>query len=320
MATPLDLSEYDRRDARQQSAAFVGFTFLASWTVWSALWAPGVNRLPFVPWILVIVGWWAPAVVAALNRRLFRPRRGPDVEPPELEPAPLLDYLLAVALAILCCALAFGVAYVAGSIGWQWTWRLTGAPIDFTGPGARLPLEIYDLMNLIALCIQTAFVEVFYWFGLLIFISGAEIGWRGAFLPQVTGIGLSRWQASLVTGALYGVWLWPLVWRGNVTGFYPGEPLLGMLAAVAFGAGWGALLGWLYFRNLRLAPVVVAATTIAWVAMVLPLFATPFNALLFADPRSLTGSTLAGILAALLWRFAPPTPPTPIWVEVVETG
>lgn len=302
----MDATDYDRRDAWQQSWAFVGFAFLASWTIWSALWAPGVARLRFVPGALLVAGWWGPAIAAALCRGLFRPRRGPEEETLETEPAPPRDYGIATLLAIGCVAVAFAFAVAVGASGWQWTWLPRGWPLELGGPAKYMPLDVYDAISNVSLWIQTALVEIAYWFWLLIAMAGAEIGWRGDFLPKVVRAGYPPWLASLIAGGLFGVWLWPLVWHGALTGFYPGEPLWGMPATIAFGAGWGMLLGWLYFRNLRLGPVVVAVAWIAWTASVLPLVSAPFNVLWHVDPRSVAGSAVAGVAAAVLWRFAPP--------------
>lgn len=314
----MDESLYDRRDAQQQCAAYVGFTFLASWGIWAALWTPGVNRWPYVAGAIMLIGWWAPAVVAGLSRVLFRRRRGPEEEPLETEPAPLRDYLFATLLVALCAGAAFGFAIAVGVCQRQWTWAQTGWPLELGGPAAYMAIEVYDFINNVSMWVQTAVVEFIYWLWLLIAISGAEIGWRGAFLPLLTRAGYRPWLASLITGAIYGVWLWPLVWSGNLTGFYPGAPVWGTFVGVLFGVGWGFLLGWLYFRNQRLGPVVTAVAWVGWIAMVLPLVASPFEMLLYADPRSASGSLLAGGVAALLWRFR--TPPEVPRLVVPETS
>jgi len=302
----MDETSYDRRDAVQQCAAFVGFTFLASWTIWGALWAPGVLRLSIVPGLLMAAGWWAPAIVARVIAVLFRPRREPELAQPVIEPAPLTAYPLATVLVLGCMAATLGLAFALGACNWQWTWLQSGYPLVFGGSAASLTLEIYVVLNWAALWVQTAVVEVFYWLFLLIAISGAEIGWRGALLPRVVRAGFAPWLASIIVGALFGVWMWPLVWRGDATGFYPGAPLVGMPAAVACGVAWGAFLGWLYLRYERLGPVVIAATWIGWTAMVLPLVSSPFDPLVYADPRSFSAALVVGAVSAGLWRFLPP--------------
>lgn len=302
----MDAKDYDRRDAVPPCVAFVGFTFLASWTVWSALWAPGADRWSFLPGVMMALGWWAPAAVARVTVALFRPRRGPEWQPPEKDLAPLYDYPLATALVLACVAATVAFAFAVGACRWQWTWLPTGHPVLFGGRVAAATIDIYDSLNTLALWAQTAVVEAAYWLGVLIAVSGAEIGWRGMLLPRLLRAGLRPWLAAVIAGGLFGVWMWPLVWRGDVTGFYPGAPGWSMLASVACGTAWGSLLGWLFLRRGRLGPTVIAATWVAWSALVLPLVSSPYNALIYADPRSASASLIVGTVAALLWWLAPP--------------
>lgn len=301
----MDANSYDQRDASQQCLAFLGFTFLLSWAIWAGLWAPGISRAPFASGVIMAVGWWGPAVAARLTLSLYRARRGEILASPEREPARSREYLRATLLVLAIASATIGLAIATGASAWQWTWGQTGWPLAFGGPLSYVSLEIYDLLNRAGMVAQTVVVEAFYWLWLMILLAGAEIGWRGVFLPRLLQAGYSKWIASVITGALFGVWLWPLVWNGSVTGFYPGAPLVGMLVAVASGAAWGSLLGWLYFRNERVGPVVFAAVWIGWIVAVLPLACAPHNMLWYADPRSLSAAAVAGAASAALWRFFP---------------
>ncbi len=302
----MEQSQYDRRDARQRCGWFVGFAFFASWTIWAGLWAPGVHRLAYVPTLIMSLGMWGPALAAKLTLVLFRARRPIIGDAAESEPATTLEYLLATSLSVLCCLAAVGLSFALGGSSWQWNWMPSGYPFVIGGFLSRMTIEVYDTINRIGLVAQTAIVELSLWFAILIVLAGAEIGWRGVLLPNLVRAGFRPWLASVMVGVAWGLWLAPLVWKGVLTDFYPGDPVQGTIAIVASGAAWGTLLGWLYLRNLRLGPVVAAVSWVVWTAWVLPNVSSPYNPLLYADPRSASCAAIVAAVAALLWYFAPP--------------
>lgn len=302
----MDHGTYDVRDARQRGLAFVGFSLLLSWTIWAGLWAPGVHRVPGAPTAIMLLGLWGPAVATKLTSALFRPRYATEQAPPEDEPARPRDYSLAVVLAAACCLGALGLAVAIGKATWAWTWQPTGYSLVFVGSFNYLPFELYDVVNNIGLAAQTIVAELGCMLFAMALVAGAEIGFRGYLLPTVLRLDFRPWLAAIVVGAAWGVWWLPLAWRGNLTGFYPGEPLLGSAMLVASSTAWGSLLGWLFLRSRRIGPSMLAATFAAWSAWSLPQLSTGYNLLFFAEARSLSCASIVAVLSALLWWLAAP--------------
>jgi len=192
-----------------------------------------------------------------------------------------------------------------------WSWQPTGESLLFIGGTNYLPIEFYDVLNYIGLAVQTIVAELFFAFAAMLMVAASEIGFRGLLLPTVVRLGFRPWLAAVMVGAIWGIWLFPLAWRGNLTGFYPGEPVRGMVVLLAAATAWGALLGWVYLRYLRLGPTIAAATFVAWWTWSLPSFSTAYDPLRYADPRSFSCAAIVATIAAVFWYFAPPTPVRP---------
>lgn len=63
----------------------------------------------------------------------------------------------------------------------------------------------------------------------LIIAFGEEYGWRGYLQTEL--IRLGRVRGVLLLGVIWGIWHWPVIWMGYN---YPGQPVLGSLAMVAY--------------------------------------------------------------------------------------
>ena len=63
----------------------------------------------------------------------------------------------------------------------------------------------------------------------LIIAFGEEYGWRGYLQTELTRLG--RIRGVFLVGVIWGVWHWPVIWMGYN---YPGQPVLGSLAMVAY--------------------------------------------------------------------------------------
>ena len=63
----------------------------------------------------------------------------------------------------------------------------------------------------------------------LIISFGEEYGWRGYLQTEL--IRLGRIRGVFLLGVIWGVWHWPVIWMGYN---FPGQPVLGSLAMVAF--------------------------------------------------------------------------------------
>jgi membrane protease YdiL (CAAX protease family) len=63
----------------------------------------------------------------------------------------------------------------------------------------------------------------------LIIAFGEEYGWRGYLQTELTRLG--RIRGVFLLGVIWGIWHWPVIWMGYN---FPGQPVLGSLAMVAF--------------------------------------------------------------------------------------
>jgi membrane protease YdiL (CAAX protease family) len=61
------------------------------------------------------------------------------------------------------------------------------------------------------------------------FALGEELGWRGFLYTELKALGF--WKSALLTGIIWGVWHWPVIWLGHN---YPGYPLWGSLMMILF--------------------------------------------------------------------------------------
>lgn len=59
-----------------------------------------------------------------------------------------------------------------------------------------------------------------------IFGYGEERAWRDYLLTRFTELGMGFWKTSLLTGAIWGLWHYPIILQGHN---YPSNPLLGVL-------------------------------------------------------------------------------------------
>ncbi len=126
-----------------------------------------------------------------------------------------------------------------------------------------------------------------------LFAFGEEFGWRAYLLPKLFPLG--RRRAIVLTGAIWGVWHWPVIAMGYNYGFdYPGFPWTGMLAFLAFTVGAGTFLAVLTEREGSVWPASVGHGAINAVAGISVLFVA-------GRPESLLGPTPVGLVAALPW-------------------
>lgn len=81
-------------------------------------------------------------------------------------------------------------------------------------------------------------------------------------------------RAFVLTGAIWGVWHWPVIAMGHNWGLdYPGVPWLGMLAMVWFTFLIGTFLGWATLRSGSVWPAVIGHGAINGIAGIAMLFA-----------------------------------------------
>lgn len=129
---------------------------------------------------------------------------------------------------------------------------------------------------------------------------GEELGWRGYLLPKLATRMGRRW-ATLLSGAIWGLWHAPMIALGHNFGFgYAGFPWTGILLMTLFCVLFGSFLSWLTFKSESAIPAALAHGGLNAVASIGILFALPsYNALLGPAPVGLIGGIpvlMAGIL------------------------
>ncbi len=138
-------------------------------------------------------------------------------------------------------------------------------------------------------------------FNTLTFSLGEEIGWRGFLLPRLLDLGQVR--ASLLTGVLWAIWHYPLIFLSQ--GYLPPGPrlplaLLFTLTVMAISVVIGRL--WAYQRSLWVAALFHSAHNTMWGLWSNLVLATPVVGL-WAGESGLIPLALYTLLAlALGWK------------------
>lgn len=121
-----------------------------------------------------------------------------------------------------------------------------------------------------------------------IFTFGEEFGWRGYLQPKLMPIGGRN--AILLSGAIWGVWHWPVIMMGYNYGFdYFGAPFLGPIAFVVFAIAASALFGWVTIKSDNIWPAVIGHGALNGIAALSIL-------LMRGQPDTLLGPTPVGII------------------------
>lgn len=94
---------------------------------------------------------------------------------------------------------------------------------------------------------------------------GEESGWRGYLWSAVRGLGF--WKASLIVGAIWGIWHAPLIISGHNYGVgYSGFPWTGIAMMTAFCIGLSPVMGFLRDRTGSSIPAAIFHGTINAIA------------------------------------------------------
>jgi membrane protease YdiL (CAAX protease family) len=120
---------------------------------------------------------------------------------------------------------------------------------------------------------------------------GEEFGWRAYLLPKLKYLG-SR-KALLISGVIWGIWHWPVIWMGHNYGLdYWGYPWAGLLATVWFCVSIGIFFGWLSQKAGSVWPAVFAHGALNGIAGIGLLFVQ-------GSASPLLGPSPAGIIGCL---------------------
>lgn len=120
---------------------------------------------------------------------------------------------------------------------------------------------------------------------------GEEFGWRGYLQHKLMPIGGRK--AVILTGLIWGVWHWPVIFMGyNYGKDYFGAPFLSPLAMVWFTLALSVIFGWLSIKAHSLWPAVIAHGALNGIASLGLIFVK-------GSPDSLLGPAPTGIVGGI---------------------
>jgi membrane protease YdiL (CAAX protease family) len=209
---------------------FLAICFGVAWISWEMAFAMGVSVTSAQFQLYALPGAFAPAIAALVVRKWITREGFADADL-RLQAARWRYYLLAwllplvVVIAIVCEAIAFGIAEPDFSLS-----RAIAA-------GYAAP-ELSDRGLLIVPQVMlTALVAT-------PVLWGEEFGWRG-YLQKRVFCGRPV-AAAVATGLIWGVWHYPLTMRGYN---YPDHPVVGSLMFAAFAVLAAYIFGWIRERS-----------------------------------------------------------------------
>ena len=128
-------------------------------------------------------------------------------------------------------------------------------------------------------------------FGALLLFIGEEFGWRAYLLPKLMPLGPRK--AILLTGAIWGMYHWPMILMGFQYGSgYWGAPVVGPLLFVLIILSPSVIFSWVTLRTGSVWPASIAhATNNA--------FSTLMIYFLRGEPNALIGPGVEGIVGCL---------------------
>lgn len=146
------------------------------------------------------------------------------------------------------------------------------------------------------------------------FIFGEEFGWRAYLQPKLEGLGGRA--AVLITGALWGLWHWPIIAMGHNYGLdYPGYPYSGILMMMWFCITLGVVIGWWTMKARSVWPAVITHALVNGMAAAPAFFVAgkPMPLVGPLVPAAIGGlgfTILAAILLILPGALTPPVEET----------
>lgn len=121
---------------------------------------------------------------------------------------------------------------------------------------------------------------------------GEEFGWRAYLQPKLLPLGERKMY--ILTGIIWGVWHWPVIWMGYN---YPGYPLAGSVAMVWFTFVFGTFIGWTALRGRSVWPAVIGHAVLNGTAN--------FSVLLLqGEPNPLLGPVPVGVIGNFFFTVA----------------
>ena len=270
---------------------FIVLAFGPVWALWSILFLPGMTD-PLLKLAVLAVGMWGPGLAAILVTRfvLHESLRTTTISRVGRPWYYLWAWLIPVIGTIGAAGLTvlLGIARFDSNL----TWIRSQFAASGMETGMPVPLSVIVLVQTVAALTIAPFINC-------LFALGEELGWRGFLLPRLIEAGLSRWQALLLSGAIWGVWHAPAILLGHN---YPTHPQLGVLLMTVFCILLGIVFGWLQLASGSVwAPTLAHGTTNAVAGLPL-IWLTPHDMAFGGTIASAVGwIPLALFIAWLTW-------------------
>lgn len=116
--------------------------------------------------------------------------------------------------------------------------------------GPQITVGLFWVINLVSALLAGITINA-------LFAFGEEIGWRGYLLQQFNG--QSFWKASLLIGAIWGIWHAPIILMGHN---YPQHPVAGVGLMILFCMAISPILTWLRMKSKSVVVTAIAHGTL----------------------------------------------------------
>lgn len=212
---------------------FLAIAFLPAWISWEIAIASGLDVLGWQMQLFLLPGACCPALATFIVRKWIT-REGFDDLKLRLRSGRWVLYVVAwlLPLAVVGCMAALGVSLGLGQPDFTLAQAIATQPVGRDLSAMRgLGLLIVPQVLLAAL-ITTPI------------LFGEEFGWRGFLQRRI--FPEAPLLSALVTGVIWGVWHYPLIFRGYN---YPDQPLLGAALFTLFTVLVSYIFDWFYRRS-----------------------------------------------------------------------
>jgi membrane protease YdiL (CAAX protease family) len=286
---------------------FLAFTFGIAWATGLVIYltggltnSPVVIQNPRISLALVLLAtvyMWAPALGHILTRLLTHEGAHDLYLRPKVKqgwPFWLAAWFLPGILTILGMLVYFAVFPAQFDPNFTTLQQLLDRAASAAGRALPITAQTYFLIQIVQAMILSPIVN-------LLAVFGEEFGWRAYLQPKLMPLGTRK--ALVITGLIWGVWHWPVIFMGYEYGFgYWGAPVVGPLLFLVFTIAMAIFFGWLVLRGGSVWPAAIAHGAINGIAA-LGLYAMTGepNMLLGPAPNGLLGGLPLILLAVVLF-------------------
>lgn len=212
---------------------FLAIAFLPAWITWELAIAAGLDVLSWQMQLFLLPGAFCPAIAAFVVRKWIT-REGFDDLKLRLGSGRWFFYVLAWLLPlIVVAAMSFeGIALGLGAPDFTLAEAIAAQPV-----GRDVSMMQGIGLLIVPQVLLTALITT-------PILFGEEFGWRGFLQRRIYPD--APMMSALVTGLIWGVWHYPLIFRGYN---YPDQPLLGAAIFTVFTVLVSYIFGWFYRRG-----------------------------------------------------------------------